>query len=122
MKRTEAREKAFQYIYSRLFNNDAQLELEQEDENSKWATKIVTFFDNNRSQIEELISSNLKGYTIARLNKIDLSIIMLAIVELKYLTDEPKQIVINEAVELAKKYSTEKSPRFINGFLAGLVN
>ena len=122
MKRTDAREKAFQYIYSKLFNIEASLELDENDENTRWATSIASTFDSSRGEIEELISKNLKGYTLSRLNKVDLSIIILAIIEIKYLTDEPKQIVINEAVELAKKFSTEKSPKFINGFLAGLVN
>lgn len=122
MKRTDAREKAFQAIYSKLFNAESNLELDLDDDNSRWAESIINTFVDNRQEIEELISNNLKGYTISRLNKIDLSIIILAIIELKYLNDEPKQIVINEAVELAKKYSTEKSPKFVNGFLAGIFN
>ncbi|MEE1029504.1 MAG: transcription antitermination factor NusB, partial [Alphaproteobacteria bacterium] len=72
-------------------------------------------------EINEIISSNLKGYTINRLNKIDLAIITLAVIELKFINETPKEIVINEAVELAKKYSTEKSPRFVNGVLADIV-
>ena len=72
--------------------------------------------------LNELISSNLKGYTIERLNKIDLAIIILAVIELNYLKENTKEVIINEAVELAKKYSTNKSPKFINGFLASISN
>ena len=71
--------------------------------------------------INDIISTHLKGYTIERLYKIDLAIIMLAVVELKFIKETPKEVVINQAVELAKKYSTEKSPRFINGVLADIV-
>ena len=63
----------------------------------------------------------MKGYTINRLFKIDLAIITLAVIELKFIKENPKEVVINEAIELAKKYSTEKSPRFINGVLADIV-
>ena len=72
-------------------------------------------------EINEIISSNLKGYTIERLYKIDLAILVLAVIELKFIKENPKEVIINEAVELAKKFSTEKSPRFINGVLADIV-
>ena len=95
MKRTTARELAFKTIYSK--------------------------FAENYDEINKIISTNLKGYTVERLFKIDLAIITLAVIELKYIKENPKEVIINEAVELAKKYSTEKSPRFINGVLADIV-
>ena len=67
------------------------------------------------------MASKLKGYTPDRLYKVDLAILVLAIIELKYVKENPKEVIINEAVELAKKYSTEKSPKFINGILADIV-
>ena len=63
----------------------------------------------------------MKGYTIDRLYKVDLAIIILAVIEVKYVKETPKEVVINEAVELAKKFSTEKSPKFINGVLADIL-
>ena len=122
MKRTCERELAFKTIYSKLFN----FEVDDNDEitnidNSNLAKNIIDVFMSHQNEINETISNHLKGYTIERLFKIDLAIITLAIIELNYIKENPKQVIINEAVELAKKYSTEKSPRFINGFLADVV-
>lgn len=122
MKRSSARELAFKTIYSKFFNADEDAEIEINDKDSmEFVTKILKTFAQNYEDINSLISSHLKGYTLSRIYKIDLAIIMLAVIELKFIAETPKQVVINEAVELAKKYSTEKSPRFINGVLADIV-
>lgn len=122
MKRTSARELAFKTIYSRFFNHDENEEIELADKDSLvFVTKILNAFAQNYEEINSIISSHLKGYTIERVYKIDLAIIMLAVVELKFVKETPKEVVINEAIELAKKYSTEKSPRFVNGVLADII-
>ncbi|MBQ8615467.1 MAG: transcription antitermination factor NusB [Clostridia bacterium] len=122
MKRSNARELAFKTIYSKFFNAEENDELEATDKDSlEFISKILKSFATNYDEINSIISQNLKGYTIERLYKIDLAIITLAVVELKFIKEEPKEVIINEAVELAKKYSTEKSPRFINGVLADIV-
>ena len=124
MSRKEARELAFKTIYSKFFNTDADLENEVENSNAKdleFTTKILNSFASNYQEINDLISSHLKGYTIERLYKIDLAILVLAVIELNYIKENPKQVIINEAVELAKKFSTDKSPKFINGVLADIV-
>ena len=122
MKRTSARELAFKTIYSKFFNAEDNEDLDISDKDSlEFISKILKSFAENYIEINELISQNLKGYTLERLFKIDLAIITLAVIELKFIKETPKEVVINEAVELAKKYSTEKSPRFINGVLADIV-
>lgn len=74
-------------------------------------------------EICEIIKKNLKGYTLNRIYKIDLSILKIAIYELVFSeVKTPSNIVINAAVELAKKYSTDKSYSFVNGILASVVN
>lgn len=122
MKRSSARELAFKTIYSKFFNTNENDELEITDRDSlDYISKVLRSFASNYDEINQIISTHLKGYTVERLYKIDLAIIMLAVVELKFMNDAPKEVIINEAVELAKKYSTEKSPRFINGVLADIV-
>ena len=122
MKRSNARELAFKTIYSKFFNIDENEDIDVEDKESlEFISKILKSFASNYDEINAIISENLKGYTIERLYKIDLAIITLAVIELKFIKEEPKEVVINEAVELAKKYSTEKSPRFVNGVLADIV-
>lgn len=120
MNRTEARELAFKTIYSKFFNFEENTE-NTELENNQLVNNIIKNFIEHRNEIEEKIKSHLKGYTIERLYKIDLAILMLAVIELFYINENPKQVIINEAVELAKKFSTEKSPKFINGVLADIV-
>ena len=121
MKRTDERELAFKSIYSKFFNPTMEIDDENIDVNkTEFANKILDEYTQHQDEVHTLISNNLKGYTIDRLYKIDLAILILTIVEVNYI-GTPKEIVINEAVELAKKFSTEKSPRFINGFLAQII-
>lgn len=119
------RELAFKTIYSKFFNPDADEADVLEDADSEglqFVNLVLSNFAEHYQEINDKISSNLKGYTIERLYKIDLSILVLAVIELDYVKQNPKQVVINECVELAKKYSTDKSPKFINGVLASMYN
>ncbi len=123
MKRTEMRELAFKTIYSRFFNPDDVDVLENADADAlDFVHKILNNFASHYQEINDKISAKLKGYTIERLFKVDLAILVLAVIELDYIKETPKQVEINECVELAKKYSTDKSPKFINGVLADLYN
>lgn len=123
MKRTEERELAFKTIYSKFFNTtDNDDVFEGADQKSlEFTSKILSNFADHYEEINSIISKNLKGYTIERVYKIDLAILIIAIIELEFIKENPKEVIINEAVELAKKFSTEKSPKFINGFLASIV-
>ena len=76
---------------------------------------------NNQQKIDEDIKTNLKeNWKIGRISKVNLSILKLAIYEIKY-TQVPFKVAINEAVELAKKYGDENSKTFVNGILASIV-
>ena len=74
----------------------------------------------NLQQIDALIEKNLRDWTLARLNKVDLAILRIAVYEITF-TDTPPIIVINEAVEIAKEFSSDEGPVFINGLLAGFI-
>ena len=71
----------------------------------------------NRSEADELINKYAKDWTSSSLPAVDLAILRLAICEMLHQGDVPKKVVIDEAIELAKIYSTEKSSQFINGLL-----
>ncbi|MDI6602130.1 MAG: transcription antitermination factor NusB [Thermoanaerobacteraceae bacterium] len=73
------------------------------------------------SDIDELIRSNLKGWRFERLARVDQAILRCAVYEIKY-GGIPKKVAINEAVEIAKEYSTEDSGSFINGVLGEIFN
>ena len=72
-------------------------------------------------EIDEIIEQTATGWTIARMGKVDLAILRLAVYEMKKDEDIPVSVAINEAVELAKKFGQDESPSFINGVLAKLA-
>ena len=124
MSRTLARENAFRTIYSKLYDNSFDAVEASDDLTGKYNIDfyqdLVSAFETNYDEIKEKVSSNLKGITIDRVYKVDLALLYLSITEIDYLKS-PVKVVINEVVELAKKYSTDKSSKFVNGFIAGLI-
>lgn len=86
-----------------------------------YITKICCEFQKNKAKIDGIISEFAFGWDIDRLFKIDKDILRIAIIELVHIKDAPHKVVIDEALELAKKYSTDDSPSFINGILAKVV-
>ncbi len=124
--RTQARELAFQLIFERLFvKNSYTLDEEffstlNKKEDKDFAKELLENFQNNQNELKELVSSNLVGYEIDRVYKIDLALIYLALTEIKFI-GTPFQIVINEVLTLAKRFSTPKSNKFINGVLSSIL-
>ena len=131
MSRTEMRELAFKLVYSLEVRHDENIEEQidlyiQENEIEKqdvidYIKDIINGINSNSQEIEEIIKKCLtKKWTIDRISKINISILKLAIYEIKY-KDIPYKAEINEAVELAKKYGEDTSSKFINGALASAV-
>ena len=75
----------------------------------------------NLAQCDELITASAIKWQLKRLSAVDKSILRLAVYQLKFCPDIPPKVVINEAIELAKKYSTEKSSAFVNGVLDAVL-
>lgn len=82
---------------------------------------IFKAYKDHNKEIDDIIKQYAVGWDIDRLFKIDKDILRIAISELVYIKDAPVKVVIDEAIELAKKYSTDDSPSFINGILAKVV-
>ena len=133
MKRSAIRELTFQLIYSLEIQKieseaiEEQIELyiecnEIQDLKAKdYIKDAVIGIEKNNKTIKELIEKNLKAdWKIDRISKIDLSLLKLAIYEIKY-KDIPFKVAINEALELAKKYGEDSSKNFVNGILASVV-
>lgn len=129
MSRKQAREFLFKMIFELCFINPEQTETyenflkdeEVDQENKQFIQTIYVGVVNNMQYLQEEIAKHIKGYTLERLFKIDLSILLLAFYEIMFYKETPATVVVNEAVELAKKYSTEKSYGFINAVLASLL-
>lgn len=75
----------------------------------------------NLEEIDYSIQSYIKGWELNRLAKVDLSTLRIAVYEIMYREDIPVEVSINEAIEIAKKYSTEESSKYINGVLGSFV-
>lgn len=87
----------------------------------EYVIKICDEFQNNKDEIDKMIKEFAFGWDIERLFKIDKDILRIAITEMAFIKDAPHKVIIDEALELAKKYSTDDSPSFINGILARVV-
>lgn len=131
MNRSEIREQAFKLIYSLEIQKkeelEDQIELYIESNNIvnksaiEYIKDAVFGIEEHKEEILEKIKKHLKAeWKIDRISKIDLAILKLAIYEIKY-KEIPFKVVINEAVELAKKYGEDSSKNFINGILASII-
>ena len=132
MSRRELREQIFKLIFraefydkeelpeqEKLFFEDYELNMKPEDETyiSEKSNKILEKLD----EIDGMINQEAKGWTTERMGKIELTILRIAIYEIKFDEDVPAGVAINEAVEIAKKFGQEESAGFVNGVLAKFV-
>lgn len=122
-----AREVAFKLIYQNLFGGDDELSFELlkaeeklNEEEEKFSSQIFEAFEKNREEVEKLVRDSVEGYELSRIYKVDLALLYLALTEIKFIKT-PVAVAINEALELSKKYSTDKSQSFINGVLKKIV-
>lgn len=118
MKRHEQRQKAFQLLFQTdkdivELTNAKYYEIYQSE---MFIKAIVDYYFANSEAINEKISSNLTGYTIERISKVERNILRMTISELE-VHDSPVKVVIDEAVRLAKNYGDKDSHRFVNGVL-----
>lgn len=130
MNRSAIRELAFKVIYGMEVQkeyNKEQLELFVTENNIEdadaieYLNSVYDGIEEHKEEILKLISDNLKkDWTVERISKVNLSILKIAILEIKY-KEIPFKVAINEAVELAKRYGDEAAPIFVNGVLASIV-
>ncbi|MBQ6515958.1 transcription antitermination factor NusB [bacterium] len=95
--------------------------LESSNEVKDYVVDIAKSFQQNKKMIDELIQKYATGWDISRLVKIDKDILRIAITELLFTKGAPMKVIVDEALELAKKYSTEDSSAFVNGILAKII-
>lgn len=128
-KRTRARELTMQAVFqldaqgNEFFDNLSYFLISNEpndgirDIATKWIKAVWT----EHEACDELISSASIKWSLSRLSPVDRSILRMSVYHLKFCTDIPPKVVINEAVELAKKYSTAQSAGFVNGVLDAVM-
>lgn len=128
-RRTRARELAMQALYqfdilgdyflnhlNRFLNENAEDDMVR-DMADEWLRGAWENID----ACDELIKSAAVKWELSRLSSVDRSILRLGAYQLRFCDDIPGKVVINEAIEIAKKYSSEQSPRFVNGVLDAIL-
>ncbi|SFC92486.1 transcription antitermination factor NusB [Butyrivibrio sp. YAB3001] len=129
MNRSELREQVFQLLFRVEFNTIDEMSEQEElftTTGDKEFTKtdadyVREKYENIASKLEEIdkaINETTTGWVTSRMAKVDLTIIRLAVYEIRYDDSVPTGVAINEAVELAKKFGQDGSPAFVNGVLA----
>jgi len=142
MSRTNARKSAFYLIFQHDFvgmegmeeaknvlcgtdgterAEEYDLTGEIDDNDRAFINRTVDGTLQNMEKIDELINTYAKGWSVSRMSKVDLAILRMAVYELKFSDETPTGVVINEAVEAAKKYSSDSAPAFINGILGNIA-
>ncbi|SFC96808.1 transcription antitermination factor NusB [Clostridium uliginosum] len=131
MNRKLSREKAMELLFGMSLNADnCEETLENFIDNYEgdikeldltYIKRILIGVEYNKEKIDEAISANLHNWKIGRISKINLCILKLAVYEIEYNEEVPNRVAINEALEIAKKYSDEKSVSFINAVLDNIL-
>lgn len=124
--RREARELALQILYAIDANPSATLRetLQNFREGQEVSTRVRDFAEGlvqgvqgQRTEIDAAIKARSKNWTLARMPRVDLNVMRLAVYELMFRTDIPKKVTINEAIEIVRRYGDKDSPSFVNGIL-----
>ena len=139
MSRRKSRELCFKIVFSSLFAGmdklsnslvkvedsfDLQSFLDEhqiKEEDADYGIQLARMTIDHSGEILDILRNNISGYTLERVHKPELAILMMSVCELKYFVETNFKIVINEAVELAKVYGEEKGYKFVHGVLSKIV-
>ncbi len=121
--RTDAREQAVMLLYEAEQRGISSVDLLQERAiaSAELATTLINGVESSRESIDQQIVSHAKSWALDRMPALDRAILRLGIFELTSRLDVPTAVVIDEAVELAKRFSTDDSGKFVNGVLAAVA-
>lgn len=126
--RRDSREAVYKILFAELFSGETDAEFDKlifaeqnlNAEDVTFANQLLSSIRQNQNEINELISNYSKGYKFERLYSTDKCALTIAVCEMKYFSDIPSIVSIDEALTLVRKYSTEESLNFVNGILASL--
>ncbi|MDR2817684.1 MAG: transcription antitermination factor NusB [Oscillospiraceae bacterium] len=126
--RNKAREQAFLILFQKAFDREATLaELAEKGISQGYITEddftyqLCDLAFEKMTEIDGIMAKNTEKWNFDRISKVAISVLRLAITEIKYMEDIPLRVSINEAIELTKKFSGEEEAGFVNGILAGIV-
>ena len=123
--RRDAREAAVQYLYQREMQGDQSDQALEEfyemrglsPSGRRFCDELLQGWTQHREEIDDVIAKNARNFEFHRLSAVDRNVLRIACHEILFRSDIPAPVAINEAIEIAKKYSTEDSGKFVNGVL-----
>ena len=123
--RRDAREAAVQYLYQREMQGDQSDQALEEfyemrglsPSGKRFCDELLQGWMQHREEIDDVIAKNARNFEFNRLSAVDRNVLRIACHEILFRSDIPAPVAINEAIEIAKKYSTEDSGKFVNGVL-----
>ena len=127
MTRRGEREQAFVLVFQQLINQNTIAEIIDAAEESaevrvaEFAAKLASGVEENNAVLDDKISKNTRGWSMARLSKVSFALLRLAIYEILFEDSIPVSVSINEAVDLAKKYGGSEDAPFVNGILGSIA-
>ena len=131
MSRRSARDTAFRLFYEYSINGDfnpATMDVMRDCfdkgmNDNAWAyvNRLIDIFTTNGQAVDDIIQTNSKKWNISHMAKVELSILRIGVCEIKFCEEIHESITVNECVELAKRYASDKSSSFINGVLAAVI-
>jgi N utilization substance protein B len=131
MNRRKSRDLAMKLLFETSINKKGAEEIindyKEENENLdqidfEYIKNILDGIQEKENFLNEKIEESLTGWKLNRISKINMSILKVAVYEIYFIEDIPSKVSVNEAIELAKVYSDEKSPSFINGAIGNIIN
>lgn len=127
--RTIARETVFKLIFSSIFTGEIDREFARQafkaeklsDDDVAYAEKILDIVESQSEIFSETLDKYSHAFPESRIFPADKSVLFLALAEINYMDDIPKTVSVNEAANIASKYSSEKSASFVSGLLAEII-
>ena len=122
-RRSDARERALALLYEAESKGIAPRAVlaAQVIDLDELTTLIVEGVEDHQPELDDLISTHAKGWSLARMPALDRAVLRMALLELRERPDVPTAVILDEAVELAKRFSTDDSGRFVNGMLSAIA-
>ena len=127
MTRRESRENAFLAAFASTFHADLMQDTLQAGGESgdltldAFSNRLLNDWSAHSEEIDEMISSHLKGWTLSRLPRVSLTVMRICLAEMLYGEEQKPAVAINEAVELVKKYGADNDHQFVNGLLGSVA-
>ena len=119
--RREARENAFLLAFSQTFGDVPLQEALDTNNECGFGQRLLSAYYSHSAEVDDLIRDHLRNWTMERLPRVSLTVLRLALAEMLYGDERKPGVVINEAVELTKKYGADEDYQFVNGLLGAVA-